>query len=499
MRSSSCSIVAWALGGPPHSRRSSAWILPCGRPVRWWCAATSALSWRRRAIRRSPADRGPGGCRGAGAATVAPPRRRLRRQLVGLALGEQHRDLVGGEQPGQAQVLLLLGRARERAGAERGAVEDHLVQLGGRRERLEALLQLAAGLLGPLRPLQQVVVEARPGPWARRARGRARPPSRWPAPAGAARWAGRRWPSRRAGGPARTGRSPGRSRAAWRRWWRTPRRPGAGCRRPRTPSAPRPSSARRTSANVGDPRRTRPASSESTTTAFSPVTRSSSRAYARAGCLVAGDDQTARVGHAAGPQHLQARVGGPQHLRHPVAGRVQRGTPRLRDQVLRHRLAEAGGQLVPGAGAPAGLAGVGQEDAPAARRRRAARRRSRTTESDRERCRPSPPRSYVTNGIGLSSERNGVPVSISRRTAGSNAALTPSPQDRESPAWWISSRITSVRRVIVRRRCTVRRHAHLGVGDDGAVEVGRRSAGRRCGTRRRARCRPGPRRWPTAS
>ena len=30
MRSSSCSIVAWALGGPPQSRRSSAWILPCG-------------------------------------------------------------------------------------------------------------------------------------------------------------------------------------------------------------------------------------------------------------------------------------------------------------------------------------------------------------------------------------------------------------------------------------------------------------------------------------
>jgi hypothetical protein len=56
--------------------------------------------------------------------------------------------------------------------------------------------------------------------------------------------------------------------------------------------------------------------------------------------------------------------------------------------------------------------------------------------------------------MGFSSDRNGVPVSISRRTAGSNAALTPSPQERESPAWWISSRMTSVRRVSVRRLCT---------------------------------------------
>src|SRR6266536_1611853 len=71
-----------------------------------------------------------------------------------------------------------------------------------------------------------------------------------------------------------------------------------------------------------------------------------------------------------------------------------------------------------------------------------------------ERANPSEPRSYCTNGIGLSSERNGVPVRASRRTAGSKAAFPPSPQERESPAWWISSRMTSVRRVIVRRRCT---------------------------------------------
>src|SRR5690606_8841877 len=35
IRSSSCSIVAIAVGGPPHAARSAAWICPCGLPVRW--------------------------------------------------------------------------------------------------------------------------------------------------------------------------------------------------------------------------------------------------------------------------------------------------------------------------------------------------------------------------------------------------------------------------------------------------------------------------------
>jgi hypothetical protein len=34
IRSSSWAIVACALGGPPQRRRNSAWILPCGSPVR---------------------------------------------------------------------------------------------------------------------------------------------------------------------------------------------------------------------------------------------------------------------------------------------------------------------------------------------------------------------------------------------------------------------------------------------------------------------------------
>ncbi len=70
---------------------------------------------------------------------------------------------------------------------------------------------------------------------------------------------------------------------------------------------------------------------------------------------------------------------------------------------------------------------------------------------------PSLPSSYATNGIGLVSERNGVPVSASRRVAGSNASWQASPQDFESPAWWISSRITSVLRCSQRLRWSIGR------------------------------------------
>ena len=61
---------------------------------------------------------------------------------------------------------------------------------------------------------------------------------------------------------------------------------------------------------------------------------------------------------------------------------------------------------------------------------------------------------YVTNGIGEVSERKGVPVRARRRAEGSKASLRPSPQERESPAWWISSMITSVRPCSVRARCS---------------------------------------------
>ena len=78
------------------------------------------------------------------------------------------------------------------------------------------------------------------------------------------------------------------------------------------------------------------------------------------GLLVARDHQPARVGDVAAYLR-QPPVGGRQHLRDPRAARVQRGAQRLRGEVLGERLAEPGGDLVAGAGAPLQVAGVGEE------------------------------------------------------------------------------------------------------------------------------------------
>ena len=77
--------------------------------------------------------------------------------------------------------------------------------------------------------------------------------------------------------------------------------------------------------------------------------------------LVGGDDEAAGVRDALADLG-QPLVGGAQHVRHPVAARVERGAPGLRDRVLGHRLAEPGGDLVAGLGAPAHVAAVGEED-----------------------------------------------------------------------------------------------------------------------------------------
>ena len=50
--------------------------------------------------------------------------------------------------------------------------------------------------------------------------------------------------------------------------------------------------------------------------------------------------------------------------------------------------------------------------------------------------------------------RNGVPVRLSRRVAGSNASRTASPQLFASPPWCTSSSTTSVRLRVVRARCS---------------------------------------------
>jgi hypothetical protein len=57
-------------------------------------------------------------------------RRGLVTPLTILALSQQRPHLVRLEQAGQTQIVLLLVGAGERGGAERGPVENHLVQLG---------------------------------------------------------------------------------------------------------------------------------------------------------------------------------------------------------------------------------------------------------------------------------------------------------------------------------------------------------------------------------
>ena len=104
-----------------------------------------------------------------------------------------------------------------------------------------------------------------------------------------------------------------------------------------------------------------PASSDSTRVALLPVISRISLAYARAESW--SEAMTRRAGVRDGlPDLGQPLVGGAQHVRHPLAARVQRGTPGLADRVLGHRLAEPGGDLVARLGPPAHVAAVGEED-----------------------------------------------------------------------------------------------------------------------------------------
>ena len=77
--------------------------------------------------------------------------------------------------------------------------------------------------------------------------------------------------------------------------------------------------------------------------------------------LVGGDDEPAGVLDVAA--HLgEAAVGGGEHRGDPLPLGVERRAPRVRDEVLRHRLAEARLELVAGLGAPAHAAAVGHEE-----------------------------------------------------------------------------------------------------------------------------------------
>ncbi|CCW11144.1 hypothetical protein EBESD8_16800 [Rhodococcus aetherivorans] len=77
--------------------------------------------------------------------------------------------------------------------------------------------------------------------------------------------------------------------------------------------------------------------------------------------LVAGDDQSARVGHPALAQLLEPRVGGGEDGRDPVAGGIERGPPRPGGLLGAERLAEPRRVLLPRAVAPPGFTGVGEE------------------------------------------------------------------------------------------------------------------------------------------
>ena len=88
--------------------RSSAWMTPCGLPVRWCIAPTSPLSSLRSACSTSNAD----ASRGAAGTTGA--RRGRGPELGRLPRGEQRAHLVGQQQARQAEEVLLLGRARAR-------------------------------------------------------------------------------------------------------------------------------------------------------------------------------------------------------------------------------------------------------------------------------------------------------------------------------------------------------------------------------------------------
>jgi hypothetical protein len=73
MRSSSCSMLAIAVGGPPHCARNSLWIMPWGLLVRWFCSATRVFSSLRSLVSCSRTEswgRSAGATGGADAAAL---------------------------------------------------------------------------------------------------------------------------------------------------------------------------------------------------------------------------------------------------------------------------------------------------------------------------------------------------------------------------------------------------------------------------------------------
>src|ERR1700685_3741728 len=118
------SAVAGGSGGPPQVRRSSAWMTPCGWPVRWLQAPTRPLSSLRSAARAWRLTGGAAGAVGAfGPVSVGGGSgggfggSGSGGDLGALPLAQQVPDLVGVEQAGQAEVVLFLRGACRRRGA----------------------------------------------------------------------------------------------------------------------------------------------------------------------------------------------------------------------------------------------------------------------------------------------------------------------------------------------------------------------------------------------
>ena len=140
-----------------------------------------------------------------------------------------------------------------------------------------------------------------------------------------------------------------------------------------------------------------------------------------------------------------------------------------RDRVLGHRLAEPGRDLVARLGAPAHVAAVGEED-------------DGPHDAVAERV-------AVAVGVVGGGAPDAVVALLVRRRTGSGWCRTgrayrsaraagwrartppgtPRPRTCESPAWWISSRMTRVLRCSMRLRCSIGPHADTRVGDGDAV------------------------------
>src|SRR5580693_5205405 len=137
MRAWIWSAVACGSAGPPQVWRSSAWMTACGWPVRWLQAPTRPLSSLRWAASCWRVTGGAACAAGAGGGTSLGGGRGPGGKLGLLALAEQGPDLVGFEQAGQAEEILLLRRPGRGGGAELAAVVEDPVEVDRGVEGLE--------------------------------------------------------------------------------------------------------------------------------------------------------------------------------------------------------------------------------------------------------------------------------------------------------------------------------------------------------------------------